>query len=75
MEKSKKKVLVDGQKLELSIENPEETTVRKQVEKRRVDKLNSMRMSLTYVESQQMMEVTPEQVIGYADKFLAWLEK
>jgi len=41
---------------------------------KRIDKLNAMRITMTYIEIQRR-KATPEQVKEIADKFLKWLEK
>jgi len=43
--------------------------------KKKQDKLNAMRIALTYIEGQGMVKVTPKKVIGIADEFLKWIEK
>jgi len=43
-------------------------------DKKKNDKLSSMRIALTYIESQNM-KVTPKKAIKIADEFLKWLEK
>lgn len=44
-------------------------------DKKKADKLNAMRIALTYIEGQEKTDVTPEEATKIADKFLAWLEK
>lgn len=44
-------------------------------ERKRIDKLNAMRIAMTYIESQGMTKVTPKKATEIADEFLKWLEK
>lgn len=63
--------LIEGHQLKVSVADP----VDKLAEKKRIDKLNSMRIALTYIEGQGMTKVTPKKAIKIADEFLEWLEK
>ena len=56
-------VIIDGKK------HPVRITLGKD----KLDKLNAMRIALTYVESQEAKK-TPEEVIKIADKFQKWLD-
>lgn len=44
-------------------------------QQKRVDKLNAMRIALTYIEGQGMIKVTPKKATEIADEFLKWIEK
>ena len=70
MKKEKKEVkefMLGGHKAKITLGNPED--------KKKADKLNAMRMALTYIESQGMIKVTPKKATEIADEFLEWLEK
>lgn len=49
--------------------------VEREKEQKRINKLNAMRIALTYIEGQNLVEVTPEKATEIADKFLSWIEK
>lgn len=66
-EKETKEVILGGHKAKITLGNP--------TEKKMVDKLNAMKIALTYIESQGMMKVTPKKATEIADEFLKWLEK
>ena len=72
MEKKKTKelesveLLIDGKRARVTLVNS--------INKKRMDKLNSMKIALTYIESQNL-KATPEKTIKIADEFLEWLEK
>lgn len=71
-EKQKSEEILTGKHpLKVTIANPAD----KLAEQKRVDKLNAMRIALTYIEGQGMMKVTPKKAIKIADEFLGWLEK
>lgn len=55
-----------GHKAKITLKDPR--AIKKQ------DKLNAMRIALTYVEGQQM-EASPKKVTEIADEFHKWLEK
>jgi len=56
-----------GHKAKITLGNP--------VNQKRVDKLNAMRIAMTYIEGQGMTKVTPKKATEIADEFLSWLEK
>lgn len=64
-------ILTGKHPLKVTISNPAD----KLAEQKRMDKLNSMRIALTYIEGQGMMKVTPKKAIEIADEFLEWLKK
>lgn len=66
-----KEINLGGHKAKITLGNP----VDRLAEQKRVDKLNSMRMALTYIESQAMTDVNPKKAIEIADEFLEWLKK
>lgn len=70
-EEEMKEITLGGHKAKITLANPED----KVAEQKRVDRLNAMRIALTYVESQSMLKVTPKKAIEIADEFLEWLEK
>lgn len=67
MKKEEIRAKFGGHKAKITLGNP--------IQQKRADKLNSMRMALTYIESQDMTKVTPKKAIEIADEFLEWLEK
>jgi len=62
-------------KMKVTLADPKEMAEQRLVEKKRADKLNSMKIAMTYIEIQRMRKVTPEEAIEIADKFLKWLEE
>jgi len=60
-----------GHNAKITLGNPAD----RRAEQKRIDKLNSMRIALTYIEGQGMIKVTPKKAIEIADEFLKWLEK
>lgn len=71
MNKEEIRTKVGGHDAKISFGNP----IDKLAEQKRMDKLNAMRIALTYIESQGMIKVSPEEATKIADKFLKWLEK
>jgi len=72
--KKEEEVLIDP-KVKVILANPGANPEDRLVEKRKNDKLSSMKIALTYIEIQRMRKVTPEEATEIADKFLEWLEK
>ena len=66
-EKESEEFILGGHRAKIKLGNP--------AQQKRVDKLNSMRVALTYIEGQGMTKVTPKKAIEIADEFLKWLEK
>lgn len=73
MKKEPKDILTEigGRKAKITLGN----SIDRRAEQKRIDKLNSMRIALTYIESQGMTKVNPKKAIEIADEFLKWLEK
>ena len=73
MSKKEEEILTNlgGHDAKITLGNPAD----KLAAQKRIDKLNAMRIALTYIEGQNMVEVTPEKATEIADKFLAWIEK
>lgn len=67
MKKEEISTKLGGHKAKITLGNP--------IQQKRADKLNSMRIALTYIESQGMIKVTPKKAIEIADEFLEWLKK
>lgn len=66
MGKKEEEFTLGGHRAKITVANP--------AAQKKTDKLSSMRIALTYIESQNM-KVSPEKAIKIADIFLAWLEK
>jgi len=64
-------IMVDGHKLKVTVGGPGD----KLASQKRIDKLNAMKIALTYTERHGVRKMTPEKAMEIADKFLAWLEK
>jgi len=66
MSKEEIRTKIGGHDAKITLGNP--------VNQKRVDKLNAMRIAMTYIEGQDM-EATPEKAIEIANEFLEWLEE
>ena len=60
-------ITLGGHKAKITLGNP--------ADKKKTDKLNSMRIALTFIEGQGMTKVSPKKATEIADEFLKWLEK
>ena len=62
-----REITLGGHKAKITLGDP--------ADKKKTDKLNAMRIALTYIEGQGMIKVTPKKATKIADEFLKWLEK
>jgi len=69
--KKSEEILTGKHPLKITVANPAD----KLAEQKRIDKLNSMKIALTYIEIQGMTKMTPKKATEIADEFLEWLEK
>jgi len=44
-------------------------------EKKKMDKLNAMKIAMTFIGDRRMRKMTPKETTEIADEFLAWLER
>jgi|GEM_PF-3488627 len=51
------------------------TEAEKLAAKKRINKLDAMKIAMTYIQDQRMRKMTPEKAMEIAGKFLVWLEK
>lgn len=72
--KKSEEVLIGKHPMQVTIGNPKDKA-EKCREKKMINKLNSMKIALTYIESQGMTDVNPKKATKIADEFLEWLEK
>ncbi len=71
---AKKEKDVSANQMRITVANPEEKAAEKLAEKKRVDKLNAMKIAMSYIEIQRL-KCDEKQTTAIADKFLEWLEK
>lgn len=67
MKKEEIRTKIGGHDAKITLGNP--------VNQKRIDKLNAMRIAMTYIEGQGMTKVNPKKATEIADEFLSWLEK